>query len=89
MKERGNTGKGREMTGKIGWRGLLNKMSIIYCGFDTSCKQLQLLWILAPSIFTRTHCFCLHSTRTTSKTSRKIKLLACGECVSHPPFASQ
>ena len=47
--ERGNTGKGREKTGKIGGEGSIEKKkSIIYCGFDTSFKQLQIWLLNAP-----------------------------------------
>ena len=40
MMEWGNTGKGREMTGKIGGEGSVKRKSIMYCGFDASFKQL-------------------------------------------------
>ena len=54
-----NTGKGREMTGKVAGEGPIEK-SIIYCGVDKSCKQLQCLgnllfsydfWIVLGSNF--------------------------------------
>ena len=48
MMEWGNTSKGREMTGKIGGEGSIEKKSLIHCWFDTSCKQLQIWLINAP-----------------------------------------
>ena len=46
--ELGNVCKDREMIEKIEGEGSIEKKSIIYCGFDTSCKQLQ-IWLLKPA----------------------------------------
>ena len=49
--EWGDTSKGREMTGKVAGEGSIEKKSIIYCGFDTSGKQLQIWLINAPRTY--------------------------------------
>ena len=47
-----NTVKGREITGKIGGEGSIEKKTIIYCVFDASCKQLHIWLLNAPQTYT-------------------------------------